>query len=105
MDISDDRDYIELSSQTFRSGVPYTIVFWAQKDDAARDSNMVIGQRDATGIFITLRRTPNNITHWRSSSSASNRQEDFATPSATAEHHYAIVADGTDWGFYFDGSP
>jgi len=103
MDFSDDRDYIALPSQTFSSGVPYTISFWAQKDDAARDWNMVIGQRDGTSFFIAPRGSSDNTIRWRSSSSAGNRQADFASVSDTAWHHYAIVADGTTISYYFDG--
>jgi len=104
MDFSDDRDYIELPSQTFSSGVPYTIAFWAQKDDAARDWNMVIGQRDNINFFIAPRRSPENIIRWRSSNRTDERrQEDFASVSDTDWHHYAFVSDGTDLSYYFDG--
>jgi hypothetical protein len=101
MDFSDERDYVAIPSHTFGSGTPYTIAFWAQRDSAARTWDMVLGQRDNTNFFIA----PNagGFTRWRSSSSAVNRQNDFASPADTAWHHYAFVADGTDLHFYFDG--
>jgi len=103
MDFSDDRDYVAIPSRTFGSGSPYTISFWAQRDDAARDWNMAVGQRDGTSFFIAPRGSANNTLRWRSSSSAANRQEDFAATADTDWHHYAIVAQGTDINFYLDG--
>lgn len=103
MDFSDDRDYIAVPSLTFGSGSAYTISFWAQKDDAARDWNMAIGQRDNTSFFIAPRGSANNTLRWRSSDSTAGRQEDFSVTSDTDWHHYAVVASGTTISLYLDG--
>ena len=103
MDFSDDRDYVAVPSLTFGSTLDYTISFWAQKDDAARDWNMVLGQRDVTTFFIAPRGSANNFLRWRSSDSSAARQQDFSVTSDTDWHHYAIVASGTTISLYLDG--
>ena len=103
MEFSADRDYVGLPSKTFTSGVPYSIAFWAKRDSASHAWDMVIGQRDTGNFFIALQ-TGNNM-RWRSSSSAGERQADFAVTSDTNWHHYVIAADNSqNITLYLDGN-
>ncbi len=78
MDFSDDRDFINIPTQTFGSGLAYTVAFWAQVDDADRTWNMVTGRPTDNNFFIALNGGPNN-SRWRSSDSSAARQADFPT--------------------------
>lgn len=110
---SEERDFVEIPSHTFGTGLPYTIAFWAKKapgdtgDPAQWD--MVIGQRGGTNFFIAL----NDASgaggragyRWRSNVSASGvRQGDYVTVNDNEWHHYAITAaDDRVHTFYLDG--
>lgn len=107
MNFSADRDFIAIPSKTFASGSPYTIAFWAKKapgdtGDAAT-WDMVIGQRDNANFFIALSDANGTGLRWRGSSSATERQADFAAIMDYQWHHYAIVASGTTITCYQDG--
>lgn len=107
MNFSADRDYLAIPSKTFASGSPYTIAFWAKKapgdmGDAAT-WDMVIGQRNNANFFIALNDANGTGLRWRSASSATDRQADFATIMDYQWHHYAIVASGTTVTCYQDG--
>ena len=107
MNFSPDRDFIAVPSKTFGSGTPYSIAFWAKKSEGdtgpASDWDMVIGQRDNTSFFIALGGNSSPGLRWRSSSSAADRQADFAVTKDFAWHHYAVVASGTTITLYVDG--
>ncbi|WP_193211401.1 LamG-like jellyroll fold domain-containing protein [Luteolibacter marinus] len=108
MNFSADRDYLDIPSKTFGSGVPYTVAFWARKasGDAgqAADWDMVIGQRDNSNFFIALNDVTGTGMRWRSSSNAIERQADFGVAKDYEWHHYAIVAAGTTVTVYLDGA-
>ncbi|RYD32721.1 MAG: hypothetical protein EOP87_12330, partial [Verrucomicrobiaceae bacterium] len=109
MNFSSDRDQITIPLQSFASGRPYTIAFWARKtpgdtgDPALWD--MVLGQRGSTNFFIGLGDTANPDTgfRWRSAGTTADRQADFAVPKDHDWHHYAIVASGETITLYRDG--
>lgn len=107
LNFSADRDYVAIPSHTFDSGSAYTIAFWARKTagDAgqASDWDMVIGQRDNTSHFIALNDVTGTGLRWRGTSSAADRQADFAVAKDYAWHHYALVASGTTVTLYVDG--
>jgi len=106
MDFSNERDYLAISAQVLNGD--YSISFWAQQDDAARPWNMVMGQRDTNVDFITLRGTGEDVVRWRGSdwvnTSPNDAQEEFASTSDTAWHHYAIVGEGATISLYLDGT-
>lgn len=103
-----DRDFIAIPSKTFASGSPYTIAFWARKTAGdtgqAAEWDMVLGQRDNANFFIALNDATGTGLRWRSSSSAAERQADFAVPKDYEWHHYAVVASGTSLTLYRDGA-
>lgn len=105
MDFSDDRDFITIPSQTFGSGLAYTVAFWAQVDDADRTWNMVTGRPTDTNFFIALNGGPNN-SRLRSSDSSAARQADFPTGvNDTLWHHHVVTASTTgDISYYLDGA-
>ncbi|MBK1825802.1 LamG-like jellyroll fold domain-containing protein [Haloferula rosea] len=106
MEFSTDRDYLAFSAQALNGD--YTISFWAQQDDAARGWNMAIGERDTNVSFISLRGTGDDVVRWRGSewvnTSPASSQEEFASVSDTAWHHYAVVGAGTTISLYRDGT-
>ena len=105
MNFSSDADYIAIPSKTFDSPAFYTIAFWAKRADATRSWDMVAGQRGNNNFFIALGSSPTQVVglRWRSSSTATERQADFAVGADTAWHHYAVVASGTTITLYYDG--
>ena len=108
MNFSADRDYVAVPSKTFSSGVAYTIAFWARKSAGdtgqSADWDMVIGDVTNTNFFIGLNDVTGTGFRWRSSSSAVDRQADFAVAKDYNWHHYAVVASGTTITLYVDGS-
>ncbi|RYD41935.1 MAG: LamG domain-containing protein, partial [Verrucomicrobiaceae bacterium] len=108
MNFSAERDQVTIPLQSFASGRPYTIAFWAKKQSGDTGNlaqwDMVIGQRGTTNFFIGLGDTANATAfRWRSSSSEPERQADFAVPKDHLWHHYALVASGDTITLYFDG--
>jgi hypothetical protein len=100
LDLSAERDYIAIPPQTFSSGSPYSIAFWARKNGLGW--NMVIGQRLDNRFFIALHNTIG--LRRRSSSNSAERQSDFATPHDGQWHHYAITATAAgSLSCYLDG--
>jgi hypothetical protein len=108
MNFSADRDFVAIPAKTFSSGVPYTIAFWARKSAGdtgqSADWDMVIGDVNNTNFFIALNDVTGTGLRWRSSSSAADRQADFAVTKDYEWHHYAVVASGTTITLYVDGS-
>lgn len=108
MDFSADRDFLAIPAKTFSSGIPYTIAFWARKaagdTGQAADWDMVIGDSSSTNFFIALNDVTGIGLRWRSSSSAAERQADFAVTKDYQWHHYAVVAAGTTITLYVDGT-
>lgn len=108
MNFSADRDFIAIPGKTFSSGIPYTIAFWARKTagdtGGAASWDMVIGDNSNTNFFIALNDATGTGMRWRSSSTAAERQADFAVPKDYEWHHYAVVASGTTITLYLDGT-
>ena len=108
MNFSADRDFIAIPAKTFSSGIPYTIAFWARKaagdTGGAADWDMVIGDSSNTNFFIALNDVTGTGMRWRSSSSAAERQADFAVVKDYNWHHYAVVASGSTITLYVDGT-
>ena len=90
LDLSEERDYVSIPSQSFPSGSPYSIAFWAKKAVADANWNMVIGRRSdiphSIGLLggIGIRR--------RGSDASDTRKSTFAAPDDTKWHHYVITA-------------
>ncbi len=107
MRFSPDRDFIAIPSKTFSSGTPYTIAFWARKTEGDTGDpaqwDMVIGDNTSSNFFIALGDVTGAGLRWRSSSSAAERQADFAVTKDYLWHHYAIIASGTTITLYVDG--
>lgn len=109
MNFSNDRDQVTIPLQSFASGRPYTIAFWAKKNPGDTGDpalwDMVMGQRGSTNFFIGLGDTTNPDTgfRWRSAGTTADRQADFAVPKDHNWHHYAIVASGETITLYLDG--
>ena len=102
LNLSADRDYVDIPSRTFGSGSAYTIAFWAKKAEVNAGWNMVIGQRSGTSFYIGLH--DDFGVRRRSSDSSTRRQSDFATPDDTQWHHYTLTASaGADMSCYLDG--
>jgi hypothetical protein len=108
MNFSADRDFLAIPAKTFSSGTPYTIAFWARKaagdTGGAADWDMVIGDSSSSNFFIALNDVTGIGLRWRSSSSAAERQADFAVVKDYNWHHYAVVASGATITLYVDGS-
>lgn len=108
MNFSADRDFVAIPAKTFASGSHYTIAFWARKapgdTGGAADWDMVIGDSSNTNFFIALNDVTGAGMRWRSSSSAAERQADFAVAKDYDWHHYAVVASGTTITLYVDGA-
>lgn len=111
MNFSADRDQITIPLQSFASGRPYTIAFWAKKEPGDTGDlalwDMVIGQRGSTNFFICLGDTANAGAglRWRSGGTTADRQADFAVPKDHVWHHHAIVVSGDTITLYLDGQP
>lgn len=111
MNFSEDRDYIEIPSRTFSSGVAYTIAFWARKAEGDTGDpaqwDMVAGQRDNANFFIALNDASGvgsrTGIRWRSSDGTAARNLDAVSPSDPDWHHYAVVVSGTTLTVYLDG--
>ncbi|RYD19222.1 MAG: hypothetical protein EOP88_19790 [Verrucomicrobiaceae bacterium] len=108
MNFSAERDQVTIPLQSFASGRPYTIAFWAKKEAGDTGNlaqwDMVIGQRGTTNFFIGLGDTGNATAfRWRSAGTSTDRQADFAVPKDHLWHHYALVASGETITLYLDG--
>ncbi len=110
LNLSADRDYVDVALGTFSSGTPYTFSFWARKAAGdtgnAADFDMVIGDRSTTNFFIALGDSNLSIPglRWRSAGTTADRQADFTVARDNNWHQYAIVASGTTISFYMDGA-
>jgi hypothetical protein len=106
LNLSGDRDYVAVPTQTLASGSSYSIAFWARKSPGdtgdAANWDMVIGKRDTTAShFIALNDATGEGLRWRGPST--DHQADFGVTKDYAWHHYAIVSSGTTVTLYVDG--
>lgn len=108
LNLSADRDYVDVALGTFSSGTPYTISFWARKTagdtGTAADWDMVIGDRNSTNFFIALNDQTGTGLRWRGAGTTADRQADFTVAKDYVWHQYAIVASGTTISLYMDGA-
>ncbi len=102
-----ERDYIDIPLQTFASGNPYSVSFWARDlSGTGNNGGMVIGQAGNTNFFIWITNDATLGLRWRSADSSAARQADFTVPGSTANdmgwHHYAVIASDADGDLVVD---
>jgi len=85
----------------FSASDKWSVSVWAQTDNIAGNTNMILGDRTDNADFIW---TNNGFDGFRFRSSNSTTY-DFTSPKDNNLHHYAVVADGTgSVSLYRDGA-
>lgn len=110
---SDDRDYVGIPQQTFTIGQTWSVAFWAKRNSATRQYDIVAGDKDDADNFLTFfyGNSPDDVTtanlqyvRFESNEAASdNSRRDFVFNAGTDWHHYAFVSDGSTMTVYADG--
>lgn len=85
----------------FTSTQPWTVTWWARRNELGGSRGMVMGELDSIGNFIWLNDSQRGL-RFRNGLAASF---DFTTPKDSGLHHYALVADGEGaLHLYLDGA-
>lgn len=89
------------SSILFTNGVPWSVAFWARRDELGAGNGMIMGRANTYADFIWLN---DSFSGLRFRSSTSNTV-DFTVSKDRLMHHYALVADGNGTlRLYVDGA-